>query len=81
MAKQQLSQEYPDNPFYASVLADVYVGLTDEEPFRLAQRHNLNSHFVHKVSHRDLVCLCVWYINKVIFYMWCTKTERTAYVL
>jgi len=56
MAKQQLLQEYPDNPFYSSVLADVYVGLTDEESLRLAQRHNQNSHFVHKVTHRDLVC-------------------------
>ena len=58
MAKQQLSQEYPDNPYYSSVLADVYAGLTDEEALRLAQRHNLNSHFVHKVTHRDLVRLC-----------------------
>ena len=56
MAKQQLLQEYPDNPFYSSVLADVYVGLTDEESLRLVQRHNQNSHFIHKVTHRDLVC-------------------------
>ena len=65
MAKQQLSQEYPDNPYYSSVLADVYVCLTDEEALRLAQRHNENSNFVHKVTHRDLVRLCVcqfWYI-------------------
>ena len=41
-------------------MAEVYVGLTDEEALRLAQRHNLNSHFVHKVTHRDLV---IWIIN------------------
>ena len=55
VAKEQLIEEHPDNPFFQVVLADVYVGLTDEEALRLAQRHNLNSHFVHKVTHRDLV--------------------------
>lgn len=55
VAKKQLLEEYPDNPFYRVVTADVYVGLSDEEALRLAQRHNLNSHFVHKVTHRDLV--------------------------
>ena len=55
VAKEQLMEEHPDNPFFQVALADVYVGLTDEEALRLAQRHNLNSHFVHKVTHRDLV--------------------------
>ena len=55
VAKQQLSEEYPENPFFKSVLADVYVGLSDEESLRLAQRHNTTSHFVHKVTHRDMV--------------------------
>ena len=54
VAKQQLSEEYPENPFFKSVLADVYVGLSDEESLRLA-RHNTTSHFVHKVTHRDMV--------------------------
>ena len=31
VAKQQLSEEYPENPFFKSVLAEVYVGLSDEE--------------------------------------------------
>ena len=57
VAKTQLMSEYPDNPFYETAMAEVYVGLSDEESLRLAQRHNLNSHFVHKVTHRDLVCL------------------------
>ena len=55
VAKNQLMSEYPDNPFYKVVTADVYVGLNDEEALRLAQRHNLNSHFIHRVRHRDLV--------------------------
>ena len=54
VAKQQLSEEYPENPFFKSVLADVYVGLSDEESLRLAC-HNTTSHFVHKVTHRDIV--------------------------
>ena len=57
MAKVQLAEEYPDNPFFKTVLAEVFVGLSDEESLRLAQRHNLNSHFVHKVTHRDLVSM------------------------
>ena len=56
VAKTQLMSEYPDNPFFGMAMAEVYVGLSDEESLRLAQRHNLNSHFVHKVTHRDLVC-------------------------
>ena len=55
VAKTQLMEEYADNPFFKVTMAEVYVGLTDEESLRLAQRHNLNSHFVHKVTHRDLV--------------------------
>lgn len=55
VAKGQLAEEYPDNPFFQTAMAEVYVGLSDEEALRLAQRHNLNSHFVHKVTHRDLV--------------------------
>lgn len=55
VAKTQLMDEYPDNPFYKVVMAEVYIGLSDEEALRLAQRHNLNSHFIHKVTHRDLV--------------------------
>ena len=55
MAKSQLIREYSENPFYKMVIAEVYLGLTDEEALRLAQRHNINSHFVHIVIHRDLV--------------------------
>ena len=55
LCKNQLSAEYPDNPYYKVALADVYVGLTDEQALRLARRHNDNSHFVHKITHRDLV--------------------------
>ena len=55
LAKNQLADEFPDNPYFTTAMAEVYVGLTDEEALRLAQRHNLNSHFVHKLTHRDLV--------------------------
>ena len=45
-------------------MAEVFVGLSDEEALRLAQRHNANSHFVHKVTHRNLVrVLCIIYIT------------------
>ena len=45
-AKLELSKECPDNPFYQSVEATVYVCLSDEQALRLALRHNLNGHFV-----------------------------------
>lgn len=61
VAKNQLMGEYPDNPFFKVMTAEVYVGLSDEEALRLAQRHNINSHFIHKVTHRDLVG-CSYYI-------------------
>ena len=54
-AKHQLIEEYPENPFYQQAIAEIYVHLSDEQALRLAQRHNLNSHFVHKITHRDLV--------------------------
>ena len=54
-AKNQLIEEYPENPFYQQAIAEIHVGLSDEQALRLAQRHNLNSHFVHKITHRDLV--------------------------
>lgn len=55
LAKTQLAEAHPNNPLFKSVIAEVYVGLSDEEALRLAQRHNQTSHFVHKVTHRDLV--------------------------
>ena len=55
LAKAQLAEEFPENPFFNTVAAEVYVALSDEEALRLAQRHNLNSHFVHELTHRDLV--------------------------
>ena len=54
-AKHQLIEEYPENPFYQQAIAEIYVHLSDEQALRLAQCHNLNSHFVHKITHRDLV--------------------------
>ena len=55
LAKSQLAAEYPENSYFKCCLADVYIGLSDEEALRLSQRHNQTSHFVHKVTHRDLV--------------------------
>ena len=55
MAKSQLSADDPENPFFKLCLAEVYIGLTDEEALRLSQRHNQTSHFIHSVTHRDLV--------------------------
>ena len=65
LAKTQLSEQHPENPFYKTAMAEVYVALSDELSLRLAQRHNQNSHFVHKITHRDLVSekllLCLLY--------------------
>ena len=55
LAKAELSEEHPENPFFKTALAEVYIALSDELSLRLAQRHNQNSHFVHKITHRDLV--------------------------
>ena len=59
IAKTQLSMEHPENPFFKVAVADVYIGLSDEEALHLARRHNDNSHFVHKMTHRDLVSVHV----------------------
>ena len=72
-AKAQLSQMYPDNPFFQHTLAEVYVGLTDEQALRLSQRHNVNSHFIHKITHRDMVSsfrtyICSKYIYSCTIY-------------
>ena len=54
-ARAELYQEQPENPLYATILAEVYVGLSDDEALRLASRHNINGHFIHKMTHRDYV--------------------------
>lgn len=41
LAKLQLSEEEPDIPHFKTACAEVYVGLTDEQALRLAQRHNI----------------------------------------
>ena len=55
LAKLQLTQEFPESSFYKYANADVYVGLSDEQALRLAQRHNQVAHLIHKITHRDLV--------------------------
>ncbi len=51
--KDSIAAKSPDNTLLQTVLAEVYVGLTDDEALRLASRHNTNSHFIHKLIHRD----------------------------
>ena len=64
-AKYELAEEYPETPFFCQALAEVYIGLSDEQALRLAQRHNQNSHFIHKITHRDLVSskCALWLCN------------------
>lgn len=78
VAKTQLMDEYPDNPFYKVVTAEVYIGLNDEEALRLAQRHNLNSHFIHKITHRDLVSSKGFYSSVCMFPIICIPRWRHA---
>ena len=56
-ARAELHAENPDNLLLARVLAEVYIGLTDDEALRLASRHNANGHFIHRMTHRDYVSL------------------------
>ena len=69
IAKSQLVAEYPENPFFKSCMAEVYIGLNDEEALRLSQRHNLTSHFVHEVTHRDLVSIYIIIIGMYVHAM------------
>ena len=55
IAKQQLSKEHPENPYFHDIMAEVYVALTNDEALRLGSRHNRNGHYVHKMTHRDYV--------------------------
>lgn len=58
-ARIELHNENPDNPLLKSALAEVYVGLSNDEALRLASRHNSNGHFIHKMSHKDYVSLTI----------------------
>ena len=51
----ELPSKYPDNPLYATILAEVYAGLSDDQALRLGSRHNINEHFIHKTTHRNYV--------------------------
>lgn len=50
--KAELHAEFPTNPY---VEAEVYCKLTDEQALRLALQHNVNGHFIHKMTFRDIV--------------------------
>ncbi|XP_064397804.1 uncharacterized protein LOC135344519 [Halichondria panicea] len=58
LARRIVAAKSPDNTLLQTVLAEVYVGLTDDEALRLASRHNTNSHFIHKMTHRDYLEAC-----------------------
>lgn len=59
LARKEVSSKHPENNILLKhILAEVYVGLSDDEALRLASRHNINGHFVHKMTHRDYVSEC-----------------------
>ena len=55
LARREVSNKHPDNMHLKKILAEVYVNLSDDESLRLGSRHNINGHFVHKMTHRDYV--------------------------
>ena len=67
-AKSELLKEYPDNPFFNNALAEVYLELSDEQALRLAQRHNANSHFIHRITHRELVSKVLLFCDSEVIY-------------
>jgi len=42
MARKEISKKFPENMLLQHILAEVYIGLTDDEALRLAPRHNVN---------------------------------------
>ena len=54
-AKEELHSEIPLNPYYKKIEAEVYCQLSDEQALRLALRHNMNGHFIHRMTFRDIV--------------------------
>lgn len=54
-AKAELHSEVPLNPYFKTIQAEVYCQLSDEHALRLALRHNMNGHFIHKMTFRDIV--------------------------
>ena len=54
----RLHEEQPDNPLFAWVLCEVYVGLTDDEALRLPAGHNKNGHYIHAMTDRDYGSFC-----------------------
>ena len=56
-ARMQLHREHPSNPLFSHILAEIYVGLSDDESLRLASRHNVNGMFIHRMTHWDYVRL------------------------
>ena len=52
-ARLELAREHPNNKLFSSILAKIYVGLSDNESLRLASRHNLNGMFIHRMTHWD----------------------------
>ena len=55
LARREVCKKHPDDMLLQRILSEVYVGLRDDEALRLASRHNINGHFVHKMTHRDYV--------------------------
>ena len=58
-AKAELHAEVPTNPYFRTIECQVYCKLSDEQALRLALRHNINGHFIHKMTFRDIVSK--WY--------------------
>ena len=69
LARKEIAKKFPDYMLLQQIHAEVYIGLTNDEALRLASRHNVNGHFVHRMTHRDYVsqlCISLFTIYKYI---------------
>ena len=59
--RAEFHQEQLNNPHFITILAEVYVGLSDNDALYLASMHNINEHIIHKMTYWDYVSTTVMY--------------------
>lgn len=64
IARAQLNKKYPRES-----TVSLNPGLSDDEALRLASRHNVNGHFVHKMTHRNYVCQISYFYYRLYSYV------------
>ena len=69
LATKKMHEQHPENAYFKGRMANIYVGLNDEQAIYLGAMHQKCTSFSHGVTYREEVCIYIYiYIGWLHYY-------------